>query len=258
MSSSTITYDEFDELCEASKRIPVRWLPELDEIREMSKIGIEYFLTAIAWVLDEDDLDEDERKRASALNKAVINGISFEEEKSEENEGKVGIPFGKYERIVRLATSTKANPETWKPTVEEVEKNLAPFARYALGSIVLQLHRGKMKADGEATNAMREVARGAFEIEVPKGAVRITKDEYEELLEKVRGLKTERDRWYPTLAELETIASPNFEKCYDFMMWLLETGPEPHSGEDRASVETMRDMLAERLMISDRKEMIWS
>ena len=256
MYSAEITYDCFDSLCEDVKELVPKWIPTESEIKEMESVGIPLFLALIAGALEPDGkLSESEKKRTAMLNKAVIRSMKFTEETPAGISEKVRVPYKAFDRVSDFVSKLAETHPSHLPTAEQVERIIRPNARYSL-ALILYLTVGKPEKN-QTVVALRIAAAEAFEFSGEDAAVRLTRDEYEKMWKLATGLKLERDRWWPSEAEIETIVIPNFKKCWDFIIWLLETGNEPDNEADERAVETLRKILDERLRISDGEVSRW-
>lgn len=256
MYSGEITYDCFDSLCEDVKEIAPSWIPTESEIKEMEDAGIPLFLALIAGALEpEGNLSEDERKRTATLNKAVIKSMTFTEDEPEKTEEKVRVPFKTYDRVFDFVSKLAQVKPPRLPTAEQIDGIIRPNARYSL-ALILYLAEGK--SDKNPTVAvLKNIVSENFEFIGKDAAVRLTRDEYEKMWKLVTGLNLERDRWWPSEAEIEVLVEPNFGKCWDFVIWLLETGKEPDNEEDEKAVAKLRKILDERLRINDGEVGRW-
>ena len=71
------------------------------------------------------------------------------------------------------------------------------------------------------------------------------------------GIKLERENWWPSVAEIDAIIVPNFTKCYDFVLWLLETGRAPYTDDDKAAVKRLHQVMKEHMSIKYENCYIW-
>ncbi len=80
-----------------------------------------------------------------------------------------------------------------------------------------------------------------------KGKVCTTFDDYDELVARVSSMPFKRGEWWPTDYQIEHYIRPNFDLCYEFIVWMLETGPAPETEEQAESKKKLNDLLIEKI-----------
>lgn len=80
----TITYEQFDKLCENVKKIefkPDGWFPTVNEIEENIKPNVYKMINFILWILENNDLPKTKEDKESfkLLNKLIKDNYNFVE-----------------------------------------------------------------------------------------------------------------------------------------------------------------------------------
>ena len=50
---------------------------------------------------------------------------------------------------------------------------------------------------------------------------------------------------------------PNLSNCYDFILWILKTGPKPENEEEKEVVKTLRGIIKENTHITEKGAVTW-
>ena len=227
----TITYQEYDQLCQTMPKLDMKLkrLPNEKEILMMSGENTIFFLSLFVWLLEKDNCIPETEKGEQfrmMLNDYLDEGMKyfhFQKEKIECSE-KVFIDYDDYERVYMLADKIKFLDAVALPSLEDVETVFYPASKFSFGLILILLVKNKDRSSTKSYQALRNVIHNAFLLKEDKKCVEISRLQYDSIIRIVNNLKFPRKNWWPSMDEVKNIIAPNFEICFSFVMWLLENG----------------------------------
>ena len=258
MCMSKISYDVYDELCDSVSDFgDFHWIPTEAETDRMSVIGMTFFMALIARTLEADRaLDDEEEKQLAYLNKTVIRNVEFLEDEPEMTE-EIPISYKEYDKICEFVVKADIDLGQWFPNLKEIESVIKPNIRYCFALVLVLLNGANEKQRAKECDVLRQLVQDSFELTGLKKEVSMNRAEYEALCGSMSGIKLERENWCPSVEEIDTIIVPNFKKCYDFVIWLLETGKTPSTDNDKVAAKKLHQVMKEHMSVKYENCSIW-
>ena len=81
--------------------------------------------------------------------------------------------------------------------------------------------------------------------------MKMTFDTYDEIEDKISKLQYEADGWWPTVEDLETKFKTKCKSDFEFLIWILNTNPEPETEEDKLSKKKIQEILYNKLELTN-------
>lgn len=234
------------------------WIPSIEDIKNMESLGMIYFLLLSVLVLEREytSLTEDEKKQIQFLNRVILKNIVFVEKKTGKKE-KQKISYTTYENLVKFARNCGWVKKGWLPSEAFIKEYISPNIQYCFGFVILLLVKNEESTENGSYRLLRTLIHQNYELERDDKRIQITCAEYEEFCKKMSQFRIKRERWLPTKYEIEKIIVPNIEICFDFVIWILETGPAPYTEEEKEIFYLLNRVLQENMRFVEGEEIAW-
>lgn len=83
---------------------------------------------------------------------------------------------------------------------------------------------------------------------------KMTFDDYDALVQRIKENKYQCDGWWPTPEELKEKIGNDINANIQFLIWVVETNPEPETDEEKASKRYINKLLYDNLKLYDAAE----
>lgn len=255
-----VSYDEYDRLCEEVSRINPDMkaeLPSMESLRMLRELDVSLTLGLFAYLLEHNGDADSEKEKLRYINNTILEKVEFTEAVPFRKRGPRPVPEAEYKKLTEALDSIQGAGPGALPTVRIQDALLGKSIQFCLGlgAWFLRTHRKKHKT--EEYRHLRDALGKAYTLEPDPDICRVPEDKYRKSREQVLRMHFQHDDWWPTPQEIEQIIAPNFEMCYDFILWLLESEKKPVTGEQRKSARMLKELLEDRLRIMKEGEQEW-
>lgn len=265
MPKIMISYEEYDKVCEitAGMNCKLSRLPTMEEIDLLASDQIGYFLSILTWLIECDsgipELPETMQLREYIIDK-LDEGMSdymFFSKQAEEHMGKWKIDEADYRAILRTIETVDFLDLKEFPTEEQLQNVFLPIIKYSFGFLLFYLRKNRDKKASAGYRRVRKMADDHYELQMDYKMFTMTDEEYEKLCDSILKCPVSRGNWWPTMQEVKDIVIPNLSNCYDFILWILKTGPKPENEEEKEVVKTLRGIIKENTHITEKGAVTW-
>lgn len=245
-------YDLTAKMCEIELPSGMR-PPSEKDIQKMFSVDPRYFLSLAIWIQSVQPTEHKDiwQMRQELVSSLLDKFVWISEEPTASYERiPVTIPYLDYQKVRIIAKQLSFLGKGWMPfSLEQM-----PDPRFSFGFDLSVLIKNSGAEGTEPLSEFRDYVEKTFACgEDPRDMV-VNYDDYEQLINSVESLPYKRDRWWPTPDEIETIIKPNFSMCYEFVVWILETGPEPKNKTEREAVLLLNQMLKDTIKFCDNSK----
>ena len=265
MQKITVSYQEYDQLCQKVSELKCRLsrLPTKKEIEEISSYMTGYFFSILTWLVEnENGIPETEEGDAlrEYVNDRIDEGIehymSFQNDIENPIE-KWKINLNDYLKAYEIAEKLDFLEIKDFPNVKQANECIKPLVKYHFGFILVLLLRHKDIENSVEYQNLKQLLEDNFDLVSDKKRIKMSMEEYEQLCQSVENCYVKRKRWWPTEEEINDIIIPNLELCYDFVVWILETGPDPVKPKEKKSMKILQEIIRENTDFSEEKKIPW-
>lgn len=85
--------------------------------------------------------------------------------------------------------------------------------------------------------------------------LKMTFDEYDALIEKLEKISYKPERYYPTVQEIKDNLEPEFDKNFDYIVWLTECNENPDTEEGILARNYLNRLLIKKLVLVDEEDL---
>lgn len=85
--------------------------------------------------------------------------------------------------------------------------------------------------------------------------LKMTFDEYDALIEKLEKISYKPEGYYPTVQEIKDNLEPEFDKNFDYIVWLTECNENPDTEEGILSRNYLNRLLIKKLVLVDEEDL---
>ena len=265
MQKITVSYQEYDLLCRKVPEITcsLSRLPTKEEINKISSYKTGYFFSLLAWLVESEDGipgTEDGDILREYVNDRIDDGIEnymlFQKDPEDQSE-RWKISSNDYEQVYETVEKIDFLEAETFPNVKQVNECFQPLVKFHFGFILFMLMKFKNKKKSPEYHYMKQLLEDNFELVSNEKKFKMTPEEYDKLCQSVEGCCVKRGKWWPTEEEINKIIIPNLGMCYDFIIWILETGPEPSNPKEEKSMKILQGIIRENTDFSETKEIPW-
>ena len=241
-----VNYDTYFGLCDAMDEL---WegssskTPGNTALGLMREISIKFILP-VACLVTNNDYSSD---NAKAVDRIIKNNVVFVE-KEVVPELPVSIPYSQYEKMTKLLKKSKWMGEVNTPSMEQIETCIKPYLPYMAFILIFFIERGKDNPDTEEYKMILSLYKENFKIE-KDSRIEVRKEEFDSLRSSIKNCTFQRGRWFPTKKDIEEVLAPNIDKTYDFILWILETGEEPQTNEEKEAEAMLRALIHDHVRV---------
>lgn len=88
-----------------------------------------------------------------------------------------------------------------------------------------------------------------------KDVLKMTFDEYDALIEKLEKISYKPEGYYPTIQEIKDNLEPEFDKNFDYIVWLTECNENPDTEEGILARNYLNRLLIKKLVLVDEEDL---
>ena len=85
--------------------------------------------------------------------------------------------------------------------------------------------------------------------------LKMTFDEYDALIEKLEKISYKPEGYYPTVQEIKDNLEPEFDKNFDYIVWLTECNENPDTEEGILARDYLNRLLIKKLVLVDEEDL---
>lgn len=85
--------------------------------------------------------------------------------------------------------------------------------------------------------------------------LKMTFDEYDALIEKLEKISYKPEGYYPTIQEIKDNLEPEFDKNFDYIVWLTECNENPDTEEGILARNYLNRLLIKKLVLVDEEDL---
>lgn len=85
--------------------------------------------------------------------------------------------------------------------------------------------------------------------------LKMTFDEYDALIEKLEKISYKPEGYYPTVQEIKDNLEPEFDKNFDYIVWLTECNENPDTEEGILARNYLNRFLIKKLVLVDEEDL---
>lgn len=85
--------------------------------------------------------------------------------------------------------------------------------------------------------------------------LKMTFDEYNALIEKLEKISYKPEGYYPTVQEIKDNLEPEFDKNFDYIVWLTECNENPDTEEGILARNYLNRLLIKKLVLVDEEDL---
>ena len=85
--------------------------------------------------------------------------------------------------------------------------------------------------------------------------LKMTFDEYDALIEKLEKISYKPEGYYPTVQEIKDNLEPEFDKNFDYIVWLTECNENPDTKEGILARNYLNRLLIKKLVLVDEEDL---
>ena len=89
----------------------------------------------------------------------------------------------------------------------------------------------------------------------PEDVLKMTFDEYDALIEKLEKISYKPEGYYPTVQEIKDNLEPEFDKNFDYIVWLTECNENPDTEEGILARNYLNRLLIKKLVLVDEEDL---
>lgn len=89
----------------------------------------------------------------------------------------------------------------------------------------------------------------------PEDVLKMTFDEYDALIEKLEKISYKPEGYYPTVQEIKDNLEPEFDKNFDYIVWLTECNENPDTEEGILARNYLNRLLIKKLVLEDEEDL---
>lgn len=265
MQKIEISYEEYDKLCKISSTIECKLLrlPTREEIDLLTSSQIGYFLSVLTWLIesgsgipDTPDAREIREYTIDRLDDGMAEYMYLSKQ-SEMTSGKMKIDISDYRQILNIAKTVDFIDTGELLADEQINTQFLPMAKYCFGFLMIFLVKNRPKRGLSRYKHLRKVMDDHYVLQDNHKLFNMTEKQYSDLCEAILKCPVRRDGWWPTMQETVGIIIPNIENCYDFILWILKTGPKPENPEENKVYKLLRAVIRENTNITEEGEVSW-
>ena len=88
-----------------------------------------------------------------------------------------------------------------------------------------------------------------------ENVLKMTFDEYDALIEKLEKISYKPEGYYPTVQEIKDNLEPEFDKNFDYIVWLTECNENPDTEEGILARNYLNRLLIKKLVLVDEEDL---
>ena len=88
-----------------------------------------------------------------------------------------------------------------------------------------------------------------------ENVLKMTFDEYDDLIEKLEKISYKPEGYYPTVQEIKDNLEPEFDKNFDYIVWLTECNENPDTEEGISARNYLNRLLIKKLVLVDEEDL---
>lgn len=88
-----------------------------------------------------------------------------------------------------------------------------------------------------------------------EGVLKMTFNEYDALIEKLEKISYKPEGYYPTVQEIKDNLEPEFDKNFDYIVWLTECNENPDTEEGILARNYLNRLLIKKLVLVDEEDL---
>ena len=88
-----------------------------------------------------------------------------------------------------------------------------------------------------------------------ENVLKMTFDEYDSLIEKLEKISYKPEGYYPTVQEIKDNLEPEFDKNFDYIVWLTECNENPDTEEGILARNYLNRLLIKKLVLVDEEDL---
>lgn len=89
----------------------------------------------------------------------------------------------------------------------------------------------------------------------PEDVLKMTFNEYDALIEKLEKISYKPEGYYPTVQEIKDNLEPEFNKNFDYIVWLTECNENPDTEEGILARNYLNRLLIKKLVLVDEEDL---
>lgn len=210
----------------------------------------QHFLTLFLWV---------QRKASEkGKTKSVLENMDEMLEFTEGNPPlRQSVSYPDFVHIYHLAEKLNVIKKGWLPSKEEINEFFRPTIAHGLGFCLVLLSKNRKLSDMEEYQMLHRVVSDYYTVEEPEKKYQIAFDKFEKLSQEMEGYRFQKGNWWPTKEEVEYYIRPNFEICFDFIIWILESNNPPSTSEEREVYHILNQMVEQNTLFLEGDPVKW-
>lgn len=266
MQKITISYDEYDDLCEIAQKIVCKLsrLPTTEEIDMMTSCHIGHFLLLLTWLVENEngipDTQENKQLREYVNDKiedAMCNYMFFTKQTEKLTDGCVYLDINEYTQIYNIIKKIEFIHTEEIPASKEIQEFFLPSIKFSFGFLLFFLYKGKTVKSSTRYVFLKQFMGDHYELLQNRKLVNMTLPEYDNLCASMSNCLIKRENWWPSVEEIEDIIIPNLRLCYEFILWIIYTGPAPETAEEKEVVKILRSLIRNNTNITEEVNVPW-
>lgn len=265
MQKLMISYKEYAKVCEITTRMECKLsrLPTMEEIDLLASDQTGYFLSILTWLIEGNsgipDLPETMELREYVIDK-LDDGMAdymFFSKQEDTQTGKWKIDEADYREMLHIIEAIDFLDVKEFPTDNQLQEFFLPIIKYSFGFLLFYLRKNRDKKGSVGYKRVSNLLDAHYELHIEHKMFTMTEKEYENLCKAVSNCPIQRENWWPTIQEITDIIIPNIKNCYDFILWILKTGPKPESLKEKEAVKLLRNIVRENTYITEKGAVLW-
>ena len=110
-------------------------------------------------------------------------------------------------------------------------------------------------SDENENNSEQEPKQEQEKEPEPEDVLKMTFDEYDALIEKLEKISYKPEGYYPTVQEIKDNLEPEFDKNFDYIVWLTECNENPDTEEGILARNYLNRLLIKKLVLVDEEDL---
>lgn len=256
-----ISYDLYDEMCIALSKLGNEdvEVPSWETIKKLERCDLSLMVGLFAYIGENAGVEtEDEKKRLAYINRILLDKVEFFE--GDEPAAEIGaVPEDTYFTLDKMAEACSDFMQKDVPDIASLSECIKPYIKYCFFLAYFFYFKAK---DEETKKFLKTLMTENYVLEWAQKPVEITETEFERLKKDCSSSRYGDNDWLPSVDEIRTYIVPNFDKCYDFALWLMGNTSKSKTKSGKEAVALLKRLFRKKVRILDkngrRMETIWS
>lgn len=258
-----ISYDFYDEMCAALSELGngEAKIPSWDMLRKLERQELTLTVGLFSYISENTEAkSDDEKKRLAYINRILLDKVEFFE--GDEPEAETGtVTEDAYLAFGEMADDCIGLLQGKMPDTAAILKHIGPYIRYCFLLAYCFFLKAK-KNEWQAKTLLKKLMVENYRFQWADKPVELTVTDLAKLKKDFQSPRYGDVDWLPSVDDIRSYIIPNFDKCYDFVIWLTENAPEPQNKEERESLSMLRSLFSKKIRLLDKNgrrfETIWS